>query len=219
MLIIHFKSCDDVLGSWQCSFVCFSKGWRTWASICKRWQCGRLGGLGSEVYTLQYRTLFHHKANCHVIRLACPIIHPVRSLMPNCMMMRFKGISLLWEPSTALFWVRYLIFRTCVQEKPDIYHKIQGTWCLLVADVQLCCSVTLLNCCRQRAAEGLMRVLDASKRHVMWERTSRAVGAPDANAELAISLQVNMCLIVPPLDKSRRAIEEVACWSLAQVVL
>ncbi len=141
---------------------------KLWARICKRWQWGRLGGLGSEVYSLQYMTLFHHKANCHVIRLACPIIHPVRSLMPNCMIDEAQRYQPpLGTPQTALFWICYLIFRTCVQEKPDIYHKIQGTWCLLVADVQLCCSVTLLNCCRQRAAEGLMRVLDASKHPVM----------------------------------------------------
>lgn len=40
---------------------------------------------------------------------------------------------------------------------------------------------------RQRAAGG--RAREASKRPGMRERTSRAVGAPDANAELAISLQ------------------------------
>jgi serine/threonine protein kinase len=46
---------------------------------------------------------------------------------------------------------------------------------------------------RQRAAGG--RAREASKRPGMRERTSRAVGAPDANAELAISLQVCMCFV------------------------
>jgi len=42
---------------------------------------------------------------------------------------------------------------------------------------------------RQRAGGGRMRGSDASKRPGARDRTSRAVGAPDANAELAVSLE------------------------------
>jgi hypothetical protein len=37
-----------------------------------------------------------------------------------------------------------------------------------------------------------MRGSDASKRPGARDRTSRAVGAPDANAELAVSLEVGI---------------------------
>lgn len=46
--------------------------------------------------------------------------------------------------------------------------------------------------CRQRAGGGRMRGSDASKRPGARDRTSRAVGAPDANAELAVSLEVGI---------------------------
>jgi serine/threonine protein kinase len=46
---------------------------------------------------------------------------------------------------------------------------------------------------RQRAGGGRMRGSDASKRPGARDRPSRAVGNPDANAELAMSLEVHIC--------------------------